>query len=73
MAISDYFKPVQSMSAEKIREYLKDKNPEEYNLIDVRQPFEYELDHIPGARLMPLKDLSDDLENLDRAKPTIAY
>ena len=73
MAISDYFKPVKSMSADKVREYLRDKNPEEYNLIDVRQPFEYELDHIPGARLMPLKELSDQVKNLDRAKPTIAY
>ncbi len=73
MAISDYFKSVKSMSAENIREFLQDKNPDEYNLIDVRQPFEYKLDHIPGARLMPLKDLSDKVGNLDREKPTIAY
>ena len=73
MAISDYFKTVKSMSAEKVREYLQDKKPEEYNLIDVRQPSEYERDHIPGARLMPLNDLSDQVKNLDREKPTIAY
>ncbi len=73
MAISDYFKPVKSMSAEKVREYMQGKNPEEYNLIDVRQPFEYEQDHIPGAHLMPLKDLSAEVKNLDRGKPTIAY
>ena len=73
MAISDYFKPVKSMSADKVREYLRDKNPEEFNLIDVRQPFEYEREHIPGARLMPLKDLPAQVQNLDRKKPTIAY
>ncbi|MEN8262052.1 MAG: rhodanese-like domain-containing protein [Nitrospirota bacterium] len=73
MAISNYFKPVKSMSADKVREYLRDENPDEYNLIDVRQPFEYEQDHIPGAHLMPLKDLSAQVKNLDREKPTIAY
>ena len=73
MAIFDYFKPVKSMSADKVREYLRDKNPEEFNLIDVRQPFEYEREHIPGARLMPLKDLPAQVQNLDRKKPTIAY
>lgn len=73
MSISDYFKPVKSMSAEKVKEYMQDKKSEEFNLIDVRQPFEYKLDHIPGARLMPLKDLSEQVKNLDREKPTIAY
>ena len=73
MAISDYFKSVQSMPAEKVKEYMQDKNPEDYNLIDVRQPFEYEKEHIPGARLMPLNELHALAQSLDREKPTIAY
>ena len=35
MDLLNYFKPVASMTAEDARVYMKDKNPEDYNLIDV--------------------------------------
>ena len=73
MALLDYFKPVVSMTAEEAREFMKDKNPDEYNLIDVRQPIEYELSHLAGARLIPVAELRDHLTEVDKAKPTIAY
>jgi rhodanese-related sulfurtransferase len=73
MGIADYFKQVKSMSAEEIREFLKDKNPDEYNLVDVRQPTEYERGHIPGARLIPVGELRDHIQELDPDKPTITY
>ena len=38
MSILDYFKPVSTWSAEKIREFLNQNSQEEYNLVDVRQP-----------------------------------
>ena len=49
MGIADYFKPVRSMTAEEARAFMKDKNPDDYNLIDVRQPKEYERGHLAGA------------------------
>jgi rhodanese-related sulfurtransferase/rubrerythrin len=73
MGIADYFKPVMSMSAEEVREFLKDKNVDEYNLVDVRQPIEYERGHIPGARLIPVGELSDHIQEFDSDKPTITY
>lgn len=73
MGIADYFKPVMSMSAEEVREFLKDKNLDEYNLVDVRQPIEYERGHIPGARLIPVGELRDHIQELDPHKPTITY
>jgi sulfur-carrier protein adenylyltransferase/sulfurtransferase len=73
MGIADYFKPVMSMSAEEVREFLKNKNPDEYNLVDVRQPKEYERGHVPGARLIPVGELRDHLHELDPDKPTITY
>ena len=73
MAIKDYFKPVTSMSTEEIRALLKDKSPEDYNLIDVRMPEEYEMGHIPGARLIPLDTIKEQANELDHNKPTIAY
>lgn len=73
MPLTDYFKPVSSMTAEEVRKFLHDHDPEDYNLIDVRQPMEYERGHIPGASLIPLGTLEDHLDNLDRTKPTVVY
>jgi rhodanese-related sulfurtransferase len=47
MGILNYFKPVSTLPAEKIRLFLKEKNPEDYDLIDVRTPKEYEQRRIP--------------------------
>lgn len=73
MGISDYFRPVTSMSAEEVREFLKDKNPGDYNLVDVRQPREFEKSHIPGARLIPVGEIHSRMHELDPNKPTVAY
>ena len=73
MALLDYFKPVVSMTAEEAREFMKDKDPDDYNLIDVRQPIEYELKHLAGARLIPVGELQDHLNEIDKTKPTITY
>jgi rhodanese-related sulfurtransferase len=73
MGISDYFKPVSSWSAEEVRTFLNEKEPEKYNLVDVRQPKEYEQGHLPGAQLIPLGELANRLKELDPGKPTITY
>ena len=73
MGIADYFKTVSSMTAEGVREFLKNKKLDEYNLVDVRQPKEYERGHIPGARLIPVGELHDRVHELDPDKPTITY
>ena len=73
MGILSYFKPVSVMTTEEVREFLKDRNPDEYNLIDVRQPLEYETGHIPGAQLMPLGELRDHISAIDPSKPMITY
>jgi 3-mercaptopyruvate sulfurtransferase SseA len=73
MGLSDYFKPVPKLSAGKIQEFLKENNPDEYNLIDVRQPREYELGHLPGAQLIAISELPSRMSKLDPEKPTITY
>ena len=73
MGIADYFKTVSSMTAEEVREFLKNKNPDEYNLVDVRQPKEYERGHIPGARLVPVGEIQEHIKELDPDRPTITY
>ena len=73
MGFFDYFKPVSSWTAEEVRAFLREQNAESYNLIDVRQPGEYEGGHLPGARLIPIAELADRLGELDRSKPVVTY
>lgn len=73
MGLFDYFKPVSTMTADEVRAFLGERSADAYNLVDVRQPGEYEKGHLPGARLIPVGDLGDRLHELDRDKPTITY
>lgn len=73
MALNDYFKKIPEMDADEVRRFLRNHSPEEYNLIDVRQPKEYEKYHLPGARLIPVKELRQNLPVIDGSKPTITY
>jgi rhodanese-related sulfurtransferase len=73
MGVMDYFKPVSTWTAKEVKEFIDRKNTGEYNLVDVRQPGEYEKGHLPGARLIPVGQLSDRAAELDPAKTTICY
>lgn len=73
MGFLEYFKPVSTWTAEEVRAFLRQRSPESYNLIDVRQPGEYESGHLPGARLIPIAELAERLGELDRSQPTIVY
>ena len=73
MGIFDYFKSVSTMTADDVRAFLRERSADSYNLVDVRQPGEYESGHIPGALLIPVAKLGDRLDELDRDKPTITY
>ena len=73
MGIADYFKPVDTMTPDEVRQFLDRHKPDDYNLVDVRQPKEYEQAHIPGARLVPPADLPASPGELDPGLPTIAY
>jgi len=69
----DYFIPVSSWTAEEVRAFLRERSAESCNLVDVRQPGEYESGHLPGARLIPIAELANRLGDLDRSKPTVTY
>ncbi|WP_163294814.1 rhodanese-like domain-containing protein [Desulfovibrio sp. JC022] len=44
-----------------------------YQLLDVRQEREYEEGHLPGARLVPLDQLADRLDEVSENGPVIVY
>lgn len=65
--------PVKSMDSEEAREYVSKHKEGTYTILDVRQPWEYEKEHISGARLVPLPQLSEKIGELDPGKPTIVH
>ncbi len=67
------FIPVENISADKVREYIKKNAAGTYQLLDVRQPGEYNSGHLAGAVLVPLKELPARLTELNSAKPTFVY
>ncbi len=73
MGVMDYFKPVSTWTAEKVREFINENDEGGYNLVDVRQPVEYERGHLPGARLIPVGQLDERVSELDPGKITITY
>lgn len=62
-----------NMNPADMKSFIAEHKPEEYQLLDVRQPKEYEKEHIPGAKLIPVKELMDRLDELDPSKPTFVY
>lgn len=49
------------------------ENGEQLEIIDVREPFEWEMGHIPGARLVPLGRIAEEIPRLDKRRETILY
>ena len=46
---------------------------EAIEIIDVREPYEWEIGHIPGARLVPLGSIAEEIPRLDKRRETILY
>ena len=73
MLLAKFFVRVPSQSAADVRHYLEEHATGSYQLVDVRQPKEYSAGHLPGAQLIPLKELPQRLAELDPDLPTIVY
>ena len=73
MKILDYFRKVDSMPVGEVRQFIKENKIDALNLIDVRQPKEYEKGHIPGARLLPVSKIDELTAEIDPQKPTVVY
>ena len=70
---AELFIKEKSISAEEAKQLLGSESFDTYQVVDVRQPKEYEQAHIPGAILIPLSELPDNLSSLDQGAPLIVY
>ena len=71
--LKELFSPAPNMKPGELRDYMASHQVGSYTLLDVRQPGEYQKRHIPGAKLIPIGELNQRLDELDPEKPTIAY
>ncbi len=65
--------PIASISPQALRDYMAARPEGSYVLVDVRQPDEYRQEHIPGARLAPVGELTGLLATLDPAQDHVFY
>ena len=73
MRWKQFITPVKSMEAKEVQSFIDEHREGTYTLLDVRQPAEYEKSRIPGSKLIPVGELANRLEELDRDRPVIAY
>jgi len=67
------FAEVASMTEAEAQAFMESHPSESYQLVDVRQPGEYEESHLPAAVLVPLNVLTAGGGKLNPDKPTIVY
>ena len=73
MRWKQFFTPVKSMNSREAKEFMSGKDLDDFTLLDVRQPGEYEKNHIPGSKLIPIGELEKRLDEIDPSKPVLTY
>jgi len=73
MRWKQFFTPVRSLNSDEAKTYMNQIPADAFTLLDVRQAEEYESGHIPGAKWIPLPELSSRLGEIDAQKPTLVY
>lgn len=60
---------VQDIQPDELHELLQSGNGERPVVVDVREPWEFDQGHVPGAILMPLGEVSRKVDDLDPTQP----
>ena len=64
---------IEELTAVQLRQFIQSTREDAYRLVDVRQPGEYELSHIPGALLLPLPELVQSASALPQDRAIVFY
>jgi sulfur-carrier protein adenylyltransferase/sulfurtransferase len=62
---------IPGMSPHELKRRMEAGEP--FELIDVREPFEYEIARIEGAKLIPLGEITERLDELEREQPVVVH
>lgn len=63
---------MKSLSARDLAAWLADASREKPQLVDVREPWEFERARIPGAQLVPMREVPARLDEIDPEKEVVA-
>jgi rhodanese-related sulfurtransferase/rubrerythrin len=67
------FGSIPSITPSEVKSLIEGKPTEEYCLLDVRQPMEYQQGRLPGSVLIPLGELHARVGELDPRKTVVVY
>ena len=73
MRWKQFFTPTKSMNSTEAKQLLQNHELTDVQILDVRQPAEYQAGHIAGAVLIPLPRLSDSFDLLTKDRPLLIY
>lgn len=73
MRWKQFFTPANSISTAEGKKMAAEMTADDLTILDVRQPKEYEAGHLPGAKLIPMPELVNRLDELDRDKDIMVY
>jgi molybdopterin/thiamine biosynthesis adenylyltransferase/rhodanese-related sulfurtransferase len=62
---------IPTMSAHELKQKIDAREP--FELIDVREAFEYEIARIDGAKLIPLGEIAERADELPRERPIVVH
>ena len=63
--------PIEEITAAELKDWMDEKK--KFVLVDVREPSEYEINRIPGAKLIPLGNLPERVNELDSADEIVVH
>ena len=64
---------IKNIYPDELEDFLSQKKDSQFLLVDVRQAEEYEQEHIPGAKLLPLSELEYRLDELNEDRELVFY
>ena len=73
MDLSSFFQPVPEITVSELRELMAGRSAASWFLLDVRQPEEYEAGHLPGAHLVELGRLHEEVETISPKTTVVVY
>lgn len=63
---------MKQISAQELAAWLADAKREKPQLLDVREPWEYDKARIEGARLVPMREVANRVAEIDQDKDIVA-
>ena len=62
---------MRQLTVQQLHNMIEENPQARPRLLDVREPWEFQLARIDGSELMPMRDIPNEVDALDRSHPTV--